>query len=123
MRSAHARIAIATRVQCASFVPRTELTVEAGSNDTVAGLAVALEIVDTGRPPNGLEEIVAADVYHRAVALGPTRRGATATGGRRAPATRGQDSRRLDLPRAVEPGDHIVAEIDGLGAVAATIAP
>jgi hypothetical protein len=56
--------------------PETELAVEVGPDETVAGLAVALEIVDTGRPPNGLEEIVLANVYHRAVAFGPTCAGA-----------------------------------------------
>src|SRR4051794_25159692 len=33
----------------------TELAVEVGPDGGVAGLAVALEIVDTGRPPDGLE--------------------------------------------------------------------
>jgi len=56
---------------------------------TVVGLAVALEIVDTGRPPNDLEAILAGSACH--------------------------------VP--VGPGDVVVAEIDGLGTVAATIAP
>ena len=49
----------------------TELMVEVGPRATVAGLAVALEIVDTGRPPNGLEAIIVANVDHRTVAFGP----------------------------------------------------
>jgi hypothetical protein len=35
----------------------TELAVEVGPDETVARLAVALDIVETGRPPNGLAEI------------------------------------------------------------------
>lgn len=38
---------------------------------TIAGLAVGLELVDLGRPPGGLEGIVAGNVFHRAFALGP----------------------------------------------------
>jgi 2-keto-4-pentenoate hydratase len=56
----------------------TELAVEVGVDGRVAGLAVALELVDTGRPPDGLEPIVAGNVFHRAVAFGPTVRGARA---------------------------------------------
>ncbi len=67
----------------------TELAVEVGCDKTVAGLAVALEIADTGRPPNDLEAILAGSACH--------------------------------VP--VGPGDIVVAEIDGLGTVAATIAP
>jgi 2-keto-4-pentenoate hydratase len=52
----------------------TELAVEVGPGNTVAGVGVALEIVDVGRPPDGLEAIIAANVLHRAVVFGPTRR-------------------------------------------------
>jgi len=48
----------------------------------VAGLAVALELVEVARPPGGLEAIVAANVLHRAVAFGPTRADAQLRGAR-----------------------------------------
>jgi 2-keto-4-pentenoate hydratase len=134
----------------------TEVMVEVGPRATVAGLAVALEIVDTGRPPNGLEAIVAANVYHRAVAFGPTRPGASLRGAL-ARLLVGGEVRELSEVTAdpvatvaaigglldaageglapgdrilagsachvqVAPGDTVVAEIDGLGAVEATIA-
>jgi 2-keto-4-pentenoate hydratase len=51
----------------------TEVAVEVGRSDTVAGLAVALELVDVARPPDDLEGIVAGNVAHRALVLGPTR--------------------------------------------------
>jgi 2-keto-4-pentenoate hydratase len=135
----------------------TELAIEVGPDGGIAGLAVALEIVDTGRPPDGLEAIVAANVYHRAVAFGPTVPGARAEGAvarllvggelretaavtadplatvhaierlLAAAGERFESGERIIAGSAchvpVAPGDAIVAEIDGLGAVAATIAP
>jgi 2-keto-4-pentenoate hydratase len=133
----------------------TELAVEVGPDGGVAGLAVALEIVDTGRPPDGLEAIVAANVYHRAVAFGPTVPGARAEGAAArllvggelretaaviadplatvhaierllaAAGERLEPGERIIAGSAchvpVAPGDAIVAEIDGLGAVVATV--
>jgi 2-keto-4-pentenoate hydratase len=134
----------------------TELAIEVGRDGAIAGLAVALEIVDTGRPPDGMEGIVAANVFHRAVAFGATRADARAQGAcarllvggevREAAAVTADPAATV---RAIErllaaagqrlepgerilagsschvpvaPGDAVVAEIDGLGAVAATIA-
>jgi 2-keto-4-pentenoate hydratase len=56
----------------------TEVAVEVGRDGTVHGLAVALELVDVAPPPGGLEAVVEANVFHRAVVLGPTRVGARA---------------------------------------------
>jgi len=134
----------------------TELAVEVGEGGAIAGLAVALEVVDVGRPPGGAEALVAANVLHRAVAFGPTHRGATtpgsgarlfidgavreeapvrgdpaavvaatarlleAVGERLEPGDRILAGSSCHVPAA--PGDAVVAEIDGLGAVAATIA-
>jgi 2-keto-4-pentenoate hydratase len=53
----------------------TELVVTAGAAGGVAGIGVALELVDVARPPDDLEGIVAANVFHRAVVLGPTHPG------------------------------------------------
>jgi 2-keto-4-pentenoate hydratase len=36
------------------------------------GYAAAIELVDVGRPPDDLESIVAANVFHRGLVLGPT---------------------------------------------------
>lgn len=43
------------------------------AREAVAGLAAAIELVDVGRPPEDVEAIVAANVFHRAVVLGPSR--------------------------------------------------
>jgi 2-oxo-3-hexenedioate decarboxylase len=133
----------------------TELAVEVSDGGAIAGLAVALEIVDVGRPPHSAEGLVAANVLHRAVAFGPTRSEAAPTGparlliggeAREEAPVRGDPAavvaatgrlleavgERLEpgdlilagsschVPAA--PGDAVVAEIAGLGAVAATIA-
>ena len=40
--------------------------------DAIAGVAVALEIVDVAQPPGGdMHDIIAKNVFHRAVAFGP----------------------------------------------------
>jgi 2-keto-4-pentenoate hydratase len=43
------------------------------ATEAVAGMSTALELVDVGRPPSGIEAIVATNVFHRAVLLGPSR--------------------------------------------------
>jgi 2-keto-4-pentenoate hydratase len=135
----------------------TELAVAVGEGGAVAGLAVALEIVDVGRPPHGAQALIAANVLHRAVAFARTRPGVTTPGGRarlliggdvreEAPvrgdpaevvaATAGllrAAGERLEAGDLIlagsschvpaGPGDAVVAAIDGLGAVGATIAP
>ena len=49
----------------------TEVVIELGGGETIAGLRAGLELVDLGRPPGGMEEIVAANVLRRAFAVGP----------------------------------------------------
>jgi 2-keto-4-pentenoate hydratase len=50
-----------------------EVALEVGEQGRIAGYAAALELVDVGRPPSDLEGIVAANVFHRAFALAPSR--------------------------------------------------
>ena len=45
----------------------------AGAAAATAGVGVALEIVDLARPPDDPVAVVAANVFHRAVAFGPFR--------------------------------------------------
>ncbi len=47
-----------------------ELLLEAGEGGTLARIGVALEVVDFDRPLEDLEEVIAGNVFHRAVALG-----------------------------------------------------
>jgi 2-keto-4-pentenoate hydratase len=46
---------------------------EDAARDAIAGLAPAIELVDVGRPPGGLEAIVAENVFHRAFVVGDSR--------------------------------------------------
>jgi 2-keto-4-pentenoate hydratase len=43
----------------------------AGAADAIAGVGAALEIVDLAGPPDDPVSVVAANVFHRAVAFGP----------------------------------------------------
>ena len=52
-----------------------EVALEIGEEGRIAGYAAALELVDVGRPPSDLESIVAANIFHRAFALAPSRPG------------------------------------------------
>ena len=47
-----------------------EVAIEVGPDESIAGVAPAIELVDVGRPPGGFEGIVAENVFHRAFAIG-----------------------------------------------------
>lgn len=47
-----------------------ELVLEAGPDAAVARIGVALEVVDFDRPLDDVEEVIAANIFHRAVAFG-----------------------------------------------------
>jgi len=47
-----------------------ELVLEAGEGGTVARLGAALEVVDFDRPLDDVEEVMASNIFHRAVAFG-----------------------------------------------------
>jgi 2-keto-4-pentenoate hydratase len=50
----------------------------------VAGLSAAIELADVHPPPADVREILAGDIFHRHVLLGPVRDGVTTTDGVRA---------------------------------------
>jgi 2-keto-4-pentenoate hydratase len=112
----------------------TEVVIEVGDDGAIAGLRVGLELVDLARP-GGMEAIVAANVLHRAFAVGPL---VTATSTAEHVATVEHVSRLLDAVGEVlgpgdwifagsltqiplSPGDVATAELDGLGRVQITI--
>ncbi len=49
-----------------------EIAIEVGPDGTIAGLAPAIEVADIDRPLEDVGQIVAANVFHRAVAIGPS---------------------------------------------------
>jgi 2-keto-4-pentenoate hydratase len=79
----------------------------AGAAAAIAGVGVALEIVDLARPPDDPMSVVAANVFHRAVAFAPVpasppgRRDPGAATGQRPDAGVGASAtgRRADRPR------------------------
>jgi 2-keto-4-pentenoate hydratase len=134
----------------------TELVVEIDEALGIAGLGVALEIVDVGRPPEDAHGIIAANVFHRAFALGSKGAATLPEDGRATLTVAGRVSdadEPLPDPRAtveavgdllaavgerlragdrilagsvvhvpVAPGDHLVAELPGVGRVAMHLA-
>jgi hypothetical protein len=118
----------------------TELAIEVAEGRGVAGLGVALELVDVARPPDDLEGIVTGNVFHRGVAFGEVRGGkreATDADPRAAVSlvaalleAVGEELLPGDVILAgglthepVAPGDVVEASIDGLGSVVVEIAP
>lgn len=55
-----------------------EVAVEVGEDGAISALAPALELVDLDRPPDDVEAIVATNVFHRAVTIGPPAHGSLA---------------------------------------------
>jgi 2-keto-4-pentenoate hydratase len=49
-----------------------EIAIEVGPDGTVAGLAPAIEVADIDRPLEDVGQIVASNIFHRAVAIGPS---------------------------------------------------
>jgi 2-keto-4-pentenoate hydratase len=43
------------------------------AREAIAGLGAAIELVDVGRPPADLQSIIAANIFHRAFVIGPSR--------------------------------------------------
>ena len=57
-----------------------EVAIHVGEGGAVAGLGTAIELVDIDLPFEDLEAILAGNVFHRAVMLGPIHEGATLDG-------------------------------------------
>ena len=66
------RVASGTHSLAGAHQPAVEpeLLIEAGEGGAVARLGVALEVVDFDRPLDDVEEVVATNIFHRAVAFG-----------------------------------------------------
>jgi 2-keto-4-pentenoate hydratase len=82
-----------------NVVVEPEIAVEVGPDDTIAALAPALEVVDVDRPPDDVEDVVATNVFHRAVSIGPPAQGAL-QGGEATVTRNGEVEERLDPGQA-----------------------
>lgn len=49
-----------------------EIAIEVGRDGNIAGLAPAIEVADIDRPLEDVGQIVATNIFHRAVAIGPS---------------------------------------------------
>ncbi len=49
-----------------------EIAIEVGPDGTIAGLAPAIEVADIDRPLEDVGHMVATNIFHRAVAIGPS---------------------------------------------------
>jgi 2-keto-4-pentenoate hydratase len=86
-----------------------EVAVHVGAGATVAGLGPALEVIDLNMPFDDLERLMAANVFHRAVVLGPMTGGLTTVDGMRASFRRdGEEQHAIDVAAAaMVPSDAI----------------
>lgn len=82
-----------------NVVVEPEVAVEVGPGGEVAALAPALEVVDVDRPPDDVEDVVATNVFHRAVTMGPPAHGALA-GGEATVTRNGEVEHRFDPGQA-----------------------
>jgi 2-keto-4-pentenoate hydratase len=76
-----------------------EVAIELGEDETISGLAAAIELVDIGRPPRGegVEAIVADNIFHSAVVLGDSRPGASADSVRATVTVNGEERASAEL--------------------------
>ena len=71
---------------------------EETGREAIAAYGPAIELVDVGRPPGDLEGIVAANVFHRAFVLGPSRPALTTEGVAAEVAVNGERRAEADTP-------------------------
>jgi 2-keto-4-pentenoate hydratase len=102
-----------------------EVAIHVGEDGAVAGLGAAIELVDIDLPFEDLEAILAGNVFHRAVVLGPIHEGATLDGVT-ARVTKSGEPAGEALPAEVvgDPAEVVRFEVDlgPLGALALDLA-
>jgi len=90
----------------------------AGLSSAIAAFGVALEIVDLARPPDTPEDVVASNVFHRAVAFGPV---SAALGECEAPLVVNGEVRAA-APADTAPAERLVAAVRVLAAADESLA-
>ena len=87
-------------------IAEAEVAIHVGPGGSVAGLGAAIEVVDLDRPLEDLEELVARNIFHRAVLLGPPVAGASLAGVTARVLVNGEEHETVDARAATgEPGD------------------
>jgi 2-keto-4-pentenoate hydratase len=91
-----------------------EIAVHVGDGGEVAGLGPALELIDVNLPFEDLARIMSANVFHRAVVLGPVTRGAAHVEGMRARLLRdGAEEHAIDVGSAAMDPSAVVELVRG----------
>jgi 2-keto-4-pentenoate hydratase len=100
-----------------------EIAVHVAGGGAVAGLGPALEVIDVDMPFDDLERVMAHNVFHRAVVLGPVSAGRTTLDGLSARFLRdGEEQHAIDVPDAAMAPADVVALVAGyLDAVGASL--
>jgi 2-oxo-3-hexenedioate decarboxylase len=84
---------------------------EPSARPAIAGLGAALEVVDLDRPLEDLEEIVATNIFHRAVLPGATRAGTSLAGVQAEVRVNGDVRHRVDVAQAAMDLEEAVAVV------------
>jgi 2-keto-4-pentenoate hydratase len=80
----------------------------------VAGLGPALEVIDVNMPFHDLEQLMAANVFHRAVVLGPVTEGLASVDGLTASFRRdGEEQHAIDVAAAAMEPPEAIALVSG----------
>ncbi len=95
-----------------------EIAVHIGAGGAIAGLGVALEVIDVDLPFDDLERVMAGNVFHRAVALGPVIAGRTRVDGLTARFLRDGEEHVIDVAAAALAPADVVALASGYLAAA-----
>jgi 2-keto-4-pentenoate hydratase len=99
-----------------------EIAVHVGAGSAVAGLGPALEVIDVDMPFDDLERVMAANVFHRAVKLGPVTEGLTSVEGLSASFRYNGEEHTIDAGEAAMAPADVTALVSGyLGAVGETL--
>jgi 2-keto-4-pentenoate hydratase len=101
-----------------------EIAVHIGDGDTIAGLGPALEVIDMDMAFDDLERIMAANVFHRAVVLGPVTEGPARLDGLTARFTHAEEEHSIDVAFAAMDPQEVVALVSGyLEAIGESLRP
>jgi 2-keto-4-pentenoate hydratase len=90
-----------------------EIAVHVGEGGEIAGLGAALEVIDVDLPFEDLERIMAANVFHRAVVLGPVAVGASTVAGLTARFGHDREQHSIDVASAAMDPTEAVALVAG----------
>jgi 2-oxopent-4-enoate/cis-2-oxohex-4-enoate hydratase len=91
-----------------------EIAVHVGEGGRVAGLGLALEVIDVDMPFDDLERVMAANVFHRAVMLGPLTEGLASVDGLNARFLRdGVEQHAIDVADAAMKPGAVIALVSG----------